>query len=163
MNVPITNLIDKLRIILNVEFASIAMVIGVLLSTWLLGQSVIKLKETSALIKNAEMNEAVEERSFTIGKQDLTSDKIDEIARVVALVHPTISITSARGKIILSSKSMENYERWYLALLATQNYGGIKLEWDTPLICIGKCREAADAALYAELQPHTRTIKSSSK
>jgi hypothetical protein len=156
----ISNLNSLLRIksLLNMQFAALIMIAGILVSAWMTSLSYKKFIESKAQADMAQEDVGFGGDKIEFEKKAMNSEKIEEIARVVQMMHPQVSITPSADKLILSAKSSSDYERWFLAMLAAQNYGGQKVMWNVPELCMGKC--SSETALYAVLEPFTRDVKS---
>ena len=157
MRISNSNPLMQIKSLLKIQFAALIMIVGILVASWMISLSYKKFIESKVKAELSQEDVGFGGNKIEFGKKVMNSEKIAEIARVVEMMHPQISITPSADKLILSAKSSSDYERWFLAMLAAQNYGGQKVMWNVPELCMGKC--TADTALYAVLEPFSREVK----
>lgn len=161
MKISILNPLDKFKSLANMQIASVVMIVGILVTGWLLSMSLKKYTESKSALEEAISSQGKKQDDVKIDKIPLDPQKIEEIAKVVGLMHPQLIIEVEGADLKLSSKNSTDYERWFLAMLAAQNYGGQSTQWNVSEICMGKCIK--DYALHANLQPFTRKVITQAK
>jgi hypothetical protein len=157
MRITLSSKLEVVKSILNLHFLQIVVILGLIAASFWLSSSV------RGYIRSKDLSEATEVFSKTLRtqveviKKPLESAKITEVAKTLKAMHPGVGIEVVADTLVVSGKTPDLYERWFLALLAAQYYGGKNLVWGAPSVCIGKCEN--DNAMYAVIQPFKREVK----
>jgi len=157
MRISLSNQWDVLRNVLNLQILGVAIILGLVAASFMLSVSVKKYMKSRDQIEESQTYNNTTKNRLEVAKKPLAGEKIIEIANTLKIMHPGVSIEPGADTLVLSGKTPDLYERWFLALMAAQHYGGKNLMWGAPSVCVGKCDK--ENALYAVIQPFQREVK----